>query len=550
MIVAESDPGEPAERRTTPTAASAQPRPSLPSDVAMALRVIRRLPGLLRHPLTVPASLAIVLRRREQREDNFLHLARAAIFADAGNPYAALLRAAGCEYGDLERLVRREGVDDSLRALARKGVYLTVDEFKGRRPAVRGSTTVVVDPEALRNPLPVPLLWARTSGSRGTARRMRFDLDGIRDRAVNMFLAQHARGGARWRTAIWGAPALIPVLWYSAWGVPAARWFYKVDPRMESRLRWTARMVALAGRLGGVRMPRPEYAPVSAPTPIVAWMRRVLDTGETPHLWGAPSSAVRLCEAAQAAGVDLAGSRFTITGEPVTAARLAVIRRARGEAVPDYGSADSGGTIGYGCLAPAAPDDVHVFDDVNAVVQADGPPFPEGALLVSSLLPSSPLILLNVSMGDKATMVTRRCGCPMEAIVWRAHLHTVRSFEKLTAGGVSFEDTDVVRVLEEVLPQRFGGGPADFQLIEDDAENGAPRLRLLVHPAIGAVDAGAVLHTFLAAIAAGSQATRHMAAQWQDAGFLQVERAAPRISAGGKILPLVAAAAAALPISR
>ncbi|MGH8714244.1 MAG: hypothetical protein ACREYB_09570 [Casimicrobiaceae bacterium] len=523
----------------------------MPGDVAMALRVLRRLPGFLRNPLTLAESLAIVRRRRERRAGHLLHLARAVIFADPANPYHALLRAAGCEYGDLERLVRQDGVEGSLRTLLRHGVYLTVDEFKGRRPAVRGSTSVTVDPEALGNPLPVAHLWARTSGSRGAARRMRFDLECVRDRAVNMFLAQHARGGAQWRTAIWGAPGLIPVLWYSAWGVPTARWFCKVDLReLEPRFRWTARVFALASGLAAMRMARLEYAPVSAPTGIAAWMRQVLAAGETPHLCGAPSSVVRLCETAEASGVDLAGARFTITGEPVTAARLAVIHRVGGEAMPDYGSADSGGTVGYGCLAPAAADDVHVFDDVNAVVQADGPPFPAGALLVSSLLPSSPLILLNVSMGDRATMVARRCGCPMEAIGWGTHLHTVRSFEKLTAGGVTFGDVDIVRVLEEVLPRRFGGGPADYQLIEDETGEGAPRLRLLVHPAIGAVDAGEVLRVFVAAISAGAGATRHMAAQWQDAGFLRVERAPPRISGGGKILHLVAAPAAPLPVSR
>ena len=46
------------------------------------------------------------------------------------------------------------------------------------------------------------------------------------------------------------------------------------------------------------------------------------------------------------------------------------------------------------------------------------------------------------------------------------HLHDVRSFEKLTAGGVTCLDVDVIRVLEEVMPRRFGGRPADWQLVE------------------------------------------------------------------------------------
>ena len=550
MTVGESLPSaRAAQPPRSPAGGSERHLAPLLGDVAMGLRVLRRLPGFLRHPLTVPESRAIVARRRAQRAENLLDIARVAIFADPRSPYRALLRAAGCEYGDLERLVRREGVEGALHALFRSGVYLTVDEFKGRRAAVRGSLTVTIDPDALRNPLPAAHLWARTGGSRGVARRMRLDLACVRDRAVNMFLAQHARGGARWRTGIWGATGLIPLLWYSSWGLPADRWFSKAPPRtlgLESHFRWSVRVLALAGRLAGVRMPSPEYVPVSAPAAIVRWMAGVLAAGETPHLWGAPSSAVRLCEAAEAAGADLAGARFTITGEPVTAARLAVIGRVRGEAMPDYGSADSGGTVGYGCQAPAAPDDVHVFDDVNAVIQADRPPFPDGALLLSSLLASTPLVLLNVSMGDRATMATRRCGCPMEAMGWGTHLHTVRSFEKLSAGGVSFEDTDVIRVLEEVLPGRFGGGAADYQLIEDaagEAADGAPRLRLLVHPAVGPVDPDALVSAFLAAVGGGREITRFMAEQWRDAGLLRVERAVPLVSGAGKILHLVAAGA-------
>lgn len=33
---------------------------------------------------------------------------------------------------------------------------------------------------------------------------------------------------------------------------------------------------------------------------------------------------------------------------------------------------------------------------------------------------------------------------------------------------MTFLDTEVIRVLEEVLPARFGGSPTDCQLVEDD----------------------------------------------------------------------------------
>ncbi|MFH1278449.1 MAG: hypothetical protein ABIK65_08730 [Candidatus Eisenbacteria bacterium] len=513
----------------------------------MTLRLLLRLPAFLRDPLTLPEARTILRHRLERREADFLDLARRAIYENRASPYRSLLELARCEYGDLERLVRCEGVEGALRGLFREGVYLTVDEFKGRRPVVRGGTVIVADPARLRNPLSTPHLWATTSGSRGAPTRIQLDLASVRDRAVNMCLALDARGGARWRNAVWSTRGVAPLLWYSGSGTPVARWFLQIDPKTlgpGSPFLWCARLVTWTSRLAGVSLPAPEHAPVDAPIRIVRWMEETLREGEVPHLWGSPSSVVRLCRAAEGTGANLAGARFTITGEPVTEARLAAVRRIHGDAVPDYGSADSGGSVGYGCLSPEAPDEIHLFGDLNAVIQADAPPFPGGALLVSSLRSTAPFVFLNVSMGDRATITERRCGCPLEILGWSTHLHTIRSYEKLTAGGVTFEDTDVIRILEETLPRRFGGGPTDYQLVEEETDDGQPRLRLLVHPSIGPVDATAVADAFLDAIGAGSGTGRDMARQWRKAGYLSVEREAPRPAASGKILHLIAGSSA------
>jgi hypothetical protein len=515
---------------------------ALVDDLTVGLRLLRGLPGYLRRPLTLDECRQIVTRRLASRAADFLALARDAIYANPVSPYLALLRRAGCAYGDLERLVRADGVEGALRTLLREGVYLTVDEFRGRQPAVRGSATIEIDPVRLRNPLATPHYWGTTSGSRGAPARLPMDLTCLRDWAVDLRLSLAARGGAGWRTAVWGTPGVVPVLWYSAGGGPAARWFSVVDPTrpgLHPRYRWSVRAIRWASRLWSLGLPELEHVPVDAPLPIARWMAETLRAGAVPHLWAFPSSAMRVCQAAEDAGLSVAGAQLTITGEPVTAARLAALRRFGVHAVPDYGSADSGGSVTHGCLAPAAPDDVHLFHDLNALVQAEAPPFPAGALLVSSLRPTVPLILLNTSMGDRATVVDRRCGCPMETLGWRTHLHTIRSYEKLTAGGMTFVDTDVVRILEEVLPRRFGGSPLDYQLIEEEeAMSGRPRLRLLVHPAVGPLDPAAVIRVFLEAIGTGNGAERIMAHQWAQGGLLRVEREAPLAAPSGKVLHL------------
>jgi len=267
-------------------------------------------------------------------------------------------------------------------------------------------------------------------------------------------------------------------------------------------------------------------------------MEHTLAFGGVPHLWTSTSSAVRLCREAERADVSLKGAQFTVTGEPVTAARIGVIETAGAVAVPDYGSADSGGSVSSGCLAPGAPDDVHVFNDLNVLIQAQAPNVPRGALLLTSIRSTTPFIFINLLMGDCAVLAERRCGCPMEALGWRTHLHTIRSFEKLTAGGLTFMDTDVIRILEEVMPRRFGGGPSDYQIVEEMAGDGQPRLRLLVHPDVGPADTTRLMQTFLDALAAGSETERLMVNQLRQERILDVERAAPYSTSSGKILHL------------
>jgi hypothetical protein len=513
-------------------------------DVAVGARFLAKLPFFLRHQSSLDEAHATLRRRLEQREADFLDLARRGIYSQAGSPCRRLLELAGCEYGDLEHLVAREGLDRALHILYRQGVYLTVDEFKGRRPVVRGSATLMVDPDQFHNSSASADLLRYRSGSRGAKTPVPVDLASVRDRTVNIGLSLGARGGIGWEHAYWEVPgsmAMVHILEHHGFDSPARRWFSQVDPAapgLHPRYSWSARLMRRVGALAGARLPRPEYVPLDDPLPIAHWMAKVVRAGRTPHLTTYASVAVRLCQAAEAAGLDLRSVQFTVTGEPVTPARLAAIGRTGAVAVPRCGTSEAG-LIGYGCLAPAASDDLHFYHDLNAMIQP-GPTGPQAglspsSLLVTSLRPTARLILLNVSLGDQAQMARRGCGCPMQKIGWTTHLHTLRSYEKLTAGGMSFLDADVIRVLEEVLPARFGGGPIDYQLLEE-VRDGEPRLRLLVHPRLGALDEEAVADSFLAAIGGGSGVERVMELQWREASLVRVERQAPRATTVGKVL--------------
>jgi hypothetical protein len=111
-------------------------------DVLLGFRFVLGLQRFLRRPISLEEARATLQQRLKSRESDFLALAKSAIYTNAASPYRQLLGLAGCEYGDLERLARQQGAEGALQALFERGVYLTVEEFKGRAPAVRGSSAV------------------------------------------------------------------------------------------------------------------------------------------------------------------------------------------------------------------------------------------------------------------------------------------------------------------------------------------------------------------------------------------------------------------------
>ena len=512
------------------------------SDIGAGARFLHSLVSKPSRPIRLAEARSSLIERLAGREQDFLALVDAAVYRNPESPYRRLLALAGCEPGDLARLVRQDGIESALGALYRQGVYLTVDEMKGRRPAIRGSATVTVDPRALRMPNSTAHVVTHSSGSRGLRTALALDFGSLRVQAGNLALLFEARGASDWAHAVWAVPgsAVIARLHhYQTLRLRVTRWFSQVHakaPGLHPRYRWSARLQRLGCLLVGLPLPAPLHVPVDAPLPIARWMAATLRSGRTPHLWTFPSSAIRLCQEARRAGIDLRGAQFTFSGEPMTEARVRAIRDVGAFAQPFYGSSETG-LLGYGCLRPAGADDFHLASDLFALTQAGPGPGPlrPRSLLVTSLRSTARVMLLNVSLGDEAELTTRSCGCPLERLGWKPHLHTVRSFEKLNAGGIALLDADVIAVLEDKLPARFGGGPTDYQLIEEESTDGHPNLRLLVHPSIGPVDEAAIADTFLRAIGEGSGVERLVELQWRQAGLPVIDRRPPRAAASGKI---------------
>jgi hypothetical protein len=480
----------------------------------------------------------------EAREASFLSIVRRAIFDNRLSPYRPLLEAAACEFGDVEKLVVSEGIEGTLRALLQAGVYLTVDEYKGRHPVERLGIHHTVSTQDLRNPLARLHVSASTSGSRGPSSPVLIDLEFIRACGANCLVGLAARGGVDWRKATWevpGAGARFRLLKYASFGSPPERWFSHLapnDPSLDPMFHWSHTALRATARLAGSSLPPPTVAPLADPTPMARWMAGVLQQGETPHSLTFVTSAVRLAAAALENGIDVSGAQLTVGGEPTTATRLAAIEKAGIIARPRYGSMECG-PLGYACLKPESPDEVHFQSDLHALLcaeeSADSIGVPTSALFVTTLHQAAPFVFLNVSMGDQGRLRRRSCGCPMEAEGWSTQIDRIRSFEKLTAAGMTFDDADVIEILEQTLPDRFGGGPSSYQLLEDSTPDGHSRLVLLVDPALGVVKDDEVKEVFLTALEQGSIIRPMMTRIWRDSLLLSVERRPPEATHTGKV---------------
>lgn len=154
------------------------------------------------------------------------------------------------------------------------------------------------------------------------------------------------------------------------------------------------------------------------------------------------------------------------------------------------------------------------------------------------LNPQETRLLLNIDLGDYAVMETRDRGCALDRLGLKLHLHHIRSYEKFTSERMNYYYGDLFELFESVLPAEFGGGPGDYQLVEEEDGEGQTRLSLVVDPGVGALDESRLLCRLRESLPQGSRGNRFMPKLWQDAGTFRIKREIPHSSGRGKILPL------------
>jgi hypothetical protein len=522
---------------------------SLFSQLAAYWRLGWGLRGFLREPITLEQSREIIRQGLQNREQNLLAVVKRVIYANAASPYLKLLELAGCEYGDFEKMVLSDGIESSLRKIYEAGVYITTDEFKGKKEAVRSGKSFRFKESDFDNPFLAGSLKASSSASRSAGTRVTISIDRYYYYAAHDMIVSGAHGILGSPVLVWmpilpslaGLPTMLRLI---KMGNPPLRWFSQVEartikPSLTKRL--ATYYAVYASRLFGASFAKPEYVSLDQADKVAAGMVELLERGRGCVLWTIPSSAVRVCQVAVEGQLDLAGATFAVAGEPLTEAKVKEIRAVGAKAINMYAAAETG-VVGFGCAGQtAASDDIHLLKDLHAVIQyRRETPFggaPVDAFLFTTLLSKVPKILLNVESGDYGVIESRQCGCEVGELGLTDHLYNLRSFDKLTGEGMSFVGADLLRVIEEVLPARFGGASTDYQMMEEE-EQGYTRLALLVSPEVGEIDEAELVQAVLAELSKGKDTQRMMAEMWSQAETLRVKRARPFITAAGKLLPL------------
>jgi hypothetical protein len=498
--------------------------------------------ALFRDRIDLANVRAVVRTRTERRDAAFLEMAERAIFAYPDSPYRPMLAAAGVDWAGLRSLVGAHGVERTLEILAERGVYVSIEEYKGTRECRRGAMSWRFTESTFRNPLITSGLVASSGGTRSKGLATTIAPSNHRLGAEHLALALEAYGLCQAPVIVWLAythgASLWAVLALLAAGHRVPFWFSLLPPTVEERSGVYARYVGVraAVTLHGRRIPPATHLPIGQEAPVVDWLaKRRAPCG----IFTTPSAALRLALAAARLDATLEHVTFITIAEPLTAAKLTAVHAVRARAFSSLGFTELGRAT-YGCATAPPGDDGHVCRDATAVVQrrraVDRVGTEIDALLFTSLQPDARKIFLNMETGDYANLSKRRCGCPLETLGWTEHLSEIRSFEKLNAEGPPFSGAKLIALVEEILPQRFGGDPTDYQLLEEEDHEGFTRLSILVHPRVGGLDEAAVL-----ACATETLWTTHGAVStqvWKEANIVRVRRDPPMLTKAGKCLPL------------
>lgn len=519
------------------------------SDLKMYARFAWGLRNFLRCTFTLEEAKSVIQKQLDEREANFLRLVEKGIFGNPCSPYRPLLKLAGVELGDIQNMVRDKGLEWTLRSLREAGVYFSFEEFKGKEPVVRCGKTIPIRVSDFDNPFLSHYYRASTGGTTSAGTRVNIDLERLADGAYLDMLVQSAHDVLDAPTVLWrgilpDSTGIVNILHSARYNHVPTKWFTPITgqrhrPAWKNRLA-TASIIYL-GRLYGVPFPKPEPLTLDQAETIARWVSITLKESGKCLIRTSVSMALRVSLAAQDAGLDLTGATFSGSAEPPTPAKVKRITDSGAHYQPSYAFTEVG-KVGGGCAQPSYVNDLHLFENHLALI-----PFPRrvpgfdisvDAFHFTTLLPSATKLLLNVESDDYGLIESRSCGCPLEYFGFTQHLRDVRSFRKLTGEGVTLIGSEMIAILEQVLPARFGGSPLSYQLLEEEDDQGFTRLNLIISPSVNIPDEDQVIQVVLESLQRSSVSADLARDLWSQASTFRIRRIEPIWTARGKLMPL------------
>jgi hypothetical protein len=97
--------------------------------------------------------------------------------------------------------------------------------------------------------------------------------------------------------------------------------------------------------------------------------------------------------------------------------------------------------------------------------------------------------------------------------------------------------TQLIKIVEKVLPRKYGGHSTDFQIIENEDKKSLTRLIIMASPSLGEISATDLIETVLYKLKAEDKRSI-IPDFFAQAETFQVKRDYPISTERGKILPL------------
>ena len=174
-----------------------------------------------------------------------------------------------------------------------------------------------------------------------------------------------------------------------------------LTPGLHRRYRLGGAVLRAGARLGGTRLPPADRRLRSMPAPASpAGCGDVLATGASPTCGRSRARRSLACQAGRRAGSTSRGARFTGGGEPTTAAGATAVEAAGAELHSQRTGRPRPTSSRTPARAPGAGDDMHFFRDARRAARRRRSASRGRRSSVTSLLPTAPIVLFNVSLGD------------------------------------------------------------------------------------------------------------------------------------------------------